>query len=45
MKYVLVTPARNEEAFIAKTIESVVAQTMVLYEVATKEQITFRRVA
>src|SRR5678815_976114 len=28
MKYVLISPARNEEAFIAKTIESVVAQTM-----------------
>jgi len=28
MKYVLVTPARNEERFIAKTLESVVAQTL-----------------
>ena len=28
MKYVLVTPARNEERFIAKTLESMVAQTM-----------------
>jgi biofilm PGA synthesis N-glycosyltransferase PgaC len=28
MKYVLITPARNEEAFIAKTLESVVAQTL-----------------
>jgi poly-beta-1,6-N-acetyl-D-glucosamine synthase len=27
MKYVLITPARNEEAVIAKTLESVVAQT------------------
>jgi glycosyltransferase involved in cell wall biosynthesis len=27
MKYVLITSARNEEAFIAKTLESVVAQT------------------
>jgi len=27
LKYVLVTPAQNEEAFIAKTIESVVRQT------------------
>jgi glycosyltransferase involved in cell wall biosynthesis len=27
MKYVLITPARNEEAFIRKTIDSVVAQT------------------
>ena len=28
MKYVLITPARNEEAFIEKTIQSVVNQTM-----------------
>jgi biofilm PGA synthesis N-glycosyltransferase PgaC len=28
MKYVLVTPARNEEAFIAKTLDSVSAQTV-----------------
>jgi len=28
MKYVLVTPARNEERFIVKTLESMVAQTM-----------------
>lgn len=28
MKYVLITPARNEERFIAKTLESVVAQTV-----------------
>jgi glycosyltransferase involved in cell wall biosynthesis len=28
MKYVLITPARNEERFIAKTLESVVAQTL-----------------
>jgi glycosyltransferase involved in cell wall biosynthesis len=28
MKYVLITPARNEQAFVAKTIESVVAQTL-----------------
>ncbi len=28
MRYVLVTPARNEERFIAKTLESMVAQTM-----------------
>jgi biofilm PGA synthesis N-glycosyltransferase PgaC len=27
MKYVLITPARNEERFIAKTLESMVAQT------------------
>ncbi len=27
-KYVLITPARNEEAYIAKTIESVIAQTV-----------------
>src|SRR5437879_5650513 len=28
MRYVLVTPARNEERFIAKTLESMMAQTM-----------------
>jgi poly-beta-1,6-N-acetyl-D-glucosamine synthase len=28
MKYVLITPARNEEAFIAKTLDSMVAQTV-----------------
>jgi len=28
MKYVLITPARNEERFIAKTIESMAAQTL-----------------
>ena len=28
MKYVLITPARNEERFIAKTLESMVAQTL-----------------
>ena len=28
MKYVLITPARNEERFIAKTLDSVVAQTL-----------------
>jgi len=28
MKYVLVTPARNEQAFIAKTLDSMVAQTL-----------------
>src|SRR4030095_10209556 len=28
MKYVLITPARNEERFIEKTVASVVAQTM-----------------
>jgi glycosyltransferase involved in cell wall biosynthesis len=28
MKYVLITPARNEEAFIEKTLASVVAQTL-----------------
>ena len=28
MRYVLVTPARNEERFIAKTLESMAAQTM-----------------
>ena len=28
MKYVLITPARNEERFIQKTLDSVVAQTM-----------------
>jgi len=28
MKYVLITPARNEEKFISKTLESVVAQTI-----------------
>ena len=28
MKYVLITPARNEEAFIAKTLDSVVTQTV-----------------
>ncbi|TMP92614.1 MAG: glycosyltransferase family 2 protein [Verrucomicrobia bacterium] len=29
MKYVLITPARNEEAFIEKTLASMVAQTLV----------------
>jgi len=28
IEYALVTPARNEESFIAKTIESVLAQTI-----------------
>jgi glycosyltransferase involved in cell wall biosynthesis len=28
MKYVLITPAHNEEAFIERTIASVVAQTL-----------------
>ena len=28
MNYVLITPARNEEAFIAKALDSVVAQTL-----------------
>jgi len=28
MKYVLITPARNEERFVAKTLESMVAQTL-----------------
>src|SRR5204863_6118461 len=28
MKYVLITPARNEEAFIQKTLDSMVAQTL-----------------
>ena len=28
MKYVLITPARNEEAFIEKTLASMVAQTV-----------------
>ena len=28
MKYLLITPARNEERFIAKTLESMVAQTL-----------------
>jgi poly-beta-1,6-N-acetyl-D-glucosamine synthase len=28
MKYVLITPARNEEKFIAKTLDSVIAQTL-----------------
>ena len=28
MKYVLITPAHNEEAFIEKTLESMVAQTL-----------------
>ena len=28
MKYVLITPARNEETFIAETLDSVVAQTV-----------------
>ncbi len=28
MRYVLITPARNEERFIAKTLESMVAQTL-----------------
>jgi poly-beta-1,6-N-acetyl-D-glucosamine synthase len=28
MKYVLITPARNEERFIAKTLESMLAQTL-----------------
>ncbi len=28
MNYVLITAARNEEAFVGKTLESVVAQTM-----------------
>ncbi|HEY4952011.1 MAG TPA: glycosyltransferase, partial [Verrucomicrobiae bacterium] len=27
MKYVLITPAHNEEAFIAQTLDSVTAQT------------------
>src|SRR2546423_928313 len=28
MKYVLITPARNEEKFIAKTLDSMIAQTL-----------------
>ncbi len=28
MKYVLITPAHNEEAFIQKTLDSMVAQTV-----------------
>src|SRR5438034_5870048 len=28
MKYVLITPARNEEKFIAKTLDSMIAQTV-----------------
>ena len=28
MKYVLITPAHNEERFIAKTLDSMVAQTL-----------------
>src|SRR6266498_5103853 len=28
MKYLLITPARNEERFIAKTLEAVMAQTL-----------------
>ena len=28
MKYVLITPARNEERFIVKTLDSMVAQTL-----------------
>src|SRR5580765_1945137 len=28
MKYVLITPARNEEAFIRKTLDSMIAQTL-----------------
>ena len=28
MKYVLITPAQNEEAFIQKTLQSMVAQTL-----------------
>ena len=28
MKYILITPARNEEAFIKKTLDSVIAQTV-----------------
>src|SRR3977135_358637 len=28
MKYVLITPARNEERFITKTLDSMVAQTL-----------------
>ena len=28
MKYVLITPARNEEAFIEKTLDSMVRQTL-----------------
>ena len=28
MKYVLITPARNEQAFIKRTLDSVVAQTI-----------------
>src|SRR3954451_7752087 len=28
MKYVLITPARNEERFITKTLDSVVTQTL-----------------
>lgn len=31
MTYVLITPARNEEAFIEKTIKSVIAQTVLPY--------------
>ncbi len=27
MKYVLISPARNEETFIGKTLESMIAQT------------------
>ncbi len=28
MRYVLITPARNEEAFIGKTIQSMIRQTI-----------------
>jgi glycosyltransferase involved in cell wall biosynthesis len=28
MKYVLITPAHNEERFIAKTLDSMIAQTL-----------------
>src|SRR5713226_7696034 len=28
MRYVLITPARNEERFIAKTLDSMIAQTL-----------------
>ena len=28
LKYVLITPARNEEAYIEKTIQSVISQTV-----------------
>ncbi len=36
--YVLVTPARNEEAFIEKTIESVIHQTVITDEMGDRRR-------